>query len=128
MATYTSFEELDCYQKCRQVRIWISDFLKKSNIQDKDMIQNAKRAGRSTTRNIAEGFGRHHHKENMQFCRIARGSLHEILDDLSIGVDENLSTEQIAEEGKTLTYQVLKSLNGYIAYLDSILKNNLSNK
>ena len=78
MSTYTSFEQLDCYRKCRLVRIWIYHFLERFNIRDRDIIQNIKRAGRSTTMNIAEGFGRHHYKENRQFCRISWWSCHQI--------------------------------------------------
>ena len=77
--------ELDCYKKCRIVRQWIEQLIK-NDIQknDFDMIQNIRRAGRSTTRNIAEGFGRHHPKENIQYLRISRGSLFEIEADLII--------------------------------------------
>ncbi|NNF36854.1 MAG: four helix bundle protein [Saprospiraceae bacterium] len=85
------------------------------------MIQNIRRAGRSSTRNIAEGFGRHHHKENMQFCRILRGSLHEIIEDLNILLDEENINEVKFNEGKLLVSKALKSLNGYIKYLGSLV-------
>lgn len=66
MASYTSFEELDCWQKCRSVKVWVDNFLKaKIPRRDFDMQQNLRRAARSTTRNIADGFGRYHHKENI---------------------------------------------------------------
>ena len=120
MSGYKSFKELDCYRKCREVRIWIHRYLMDKDIRDRDIIQNITRAGRSTTRNIAEGFGRHHHKENIQFCRISRGSLHEILDDFQIIIDEKLSTKELIEPGEILTYQALKSVNGYIKYLKTL--------
>ncbi len=120
MASYTSFEELDCYRKCRILRIKMYRLLKDHKIRDRDMIQNFSRAGRSTTRNIAEGFGRHSHKENIQYCRIARGSLHEILDDLNIFEDENFCKSSDLEELRKLVYQALKSVNGYISYLKKI--------
>ena len=123
MSTYTSFEQLDCYKKCRLVRIWINNFLKKYNISDRDMIQNIKRAGRSTTRNIAEGFGRHHYKENRQFCRISLGSLNEILDDFNILEDEQFCNKEGLKEGRILVYQALKSTQGYINYLEKIMRN-----
>jgi len=37
-------------------------------------------AVRSVTANIAEGFGRFHDQENIQFCRQSRGSLTETLE------------------------------------------------
>jgi len=46
------------------------------------------RAARSVTANIAEGYGRYHYQENIQFCRVSRGSLYEILDHLTVCTDE----------------------------------------
>ncbi len=124
MPSYTSFEELDCWQKCRKVRIWIEDFIdNKINGKDFDMIQNLRRAGRSTTRNIAEGFGRFHYKENIQFCRISRGSLFEIKDDLIICVDEKKVSEVEIKAGMLLIDEAIHSINGYTKYL-SIKANN----
>ena len=42
-----------------------------------------KDSARSITANIAEGYGRHHYQEVIQFCRQARGSLLETYDHLS---------------------------------------------
>jgi four helix bundle protein len=81
------------------------------------MKQNLRRASRSITRNIAEGFGRYHFKENMQFCRISRGSLFEIKDDLIICMDEQLVSQVDISEGIELINVAIKSLNGYINYL-----------
>ena len=124
MASYNSFEELDCWKKCRRLRFWLNDFInEKIDRRDLDMRTNLRRASRSITRNIAEGFGRYHYKENIQFCRISRGSLFEIKDDLIINVDEHKVTDQDIEEGIQLTNTAIKSLNGYIQYL-SKAKNN----
>jgi len=117
MTAYTSFEQLDCYRKCRLVRIWIFNFIKEHNIRDADMIQNIERAGRSTTRNLAEGFGRYHHKENRQYCRISLGSLNEILDDFNIFEDEQFCKISELEKGRILVFQAIKSTQGYISYL-----------
>ena len=83
------------------------------------MIQNLRRAARSSTRNIAEGFGRFHFKENIQFCRIARGSLFEIKDDLITCADENRVPQEDIESGIELVESAIHSVNGYIRYLDS---------
>jgi len=87
---------------------------------DRDMISNFKRAARSTTRNIAEGFGRHHHKENIQFCRISRGSLFEMIDDLLIAKEECYLDHQAYEAGRAKIERAIYSLNGYIKYLKSL--------
>jgi four helix bundle protein len=99
---------------CSEMDIYV--FIKKG-IRDRDIIQNIKRAGRSTTRNIAEGFGRYQYKENRQYCRISLGSLNEILDDLNILEDEKFCKNEDLAQGRTLVFQALKSAHGYINYL-----------
>lgn len=119
MSAYTSFEELDCWKKCRAVRLWVEEFIQnKVDKKDFDMIQNIRRAARSTTRNIAEGFGRFHFKENIQYCRISRGSLHEIKDDLIICIDEKKVAIAEIEDGFELLDKAIHSVNGYIKYLN----------
>jgi len=81
------------------------------------------RAARSTTRNIAEGFGRHHHGENIQFCRISRGSLTELQDDCITAFEQNYLTAEQYEEGREKIETALKLLNGYIRYLKTLTNN-----
>lgn len=77
-----------------------------------------KRATRSTTQNIAEKFGRFHYKENLQFCRISRGSLYELVDDLITSIDEGLIGKEDYEHGRNKISNALALLNGYIKYLN----------
>ncbi len=87
------------------------------------MRSNLRRASRSITRNIAEGFGRFHYKENIQFCRISRGSLFEIKEDLNICLDEgNIHRDRI-HQGQELIGNAIKSINGYISYLNRVQLN-----
>ena len=76
-----------------------------------------RRAIVSVTNNIAEGHGRWHYQENIQFCRVARGSVEEILDDITVCLDEGYGhpdyNTQLKSEGDTL----IAKINGYIAYL-----------
>ena len=76
-----------------------------------------RRASLSLTNNIAEGHGRYHFQENIQFCRISRGSLMELIDDLNTCIDEEYFPLDYLEELKSEGYKVNKMLNGYIAYL-----------
>lgn len=84
-----------------------------------DLIDNMKRAARSATRNIAEGYGRFHYKENIQFCRQSRGSLFELIDDLITCKDESYITDSEFSECKIKIELALSILNGYINYLRS---------
>ncbi len=75
------------------------------------------RASRSVTANIAEGHGRYHFQENIQFCRQARGSLYELLDHLTVALDENYISDDIFNIFKNKIFSIVKILNGYISYL-----------
>ncbi|MCF8332087.1 MAG: four helix bundle protein [Bacteroidales bacterium] len=78
-----NFEDLELYKECRNFRIEISNLVKTFPNDEKYRIANQiLRSSRSITANIAEGHGRYHYQENIQFCRQARGSLTETLEHL----------------------------------------------
>ena len=72
---------------------------------------------RSVTNNIAEGYGRFNYQENIQFCRISRGSLFEIIDHLLLAAEENYIEEKDLLIKKEHINKCLALLNGYINYL-----------
>jgi four helix bundle protein len=74
-----------------------------------------RRAAVSITNNIAEGFGRYHFQENIQFCRQARGSVNELIDDLNVCLDESYCDKNELEDLKLKAIELIKILNGYIA-------------
>ena len=86
-------------------------------IEQYALQDNLKRAARSVTNNIAEGYGRFHYQENAQFCRMARGSLYEILDHLIMAVDEGYIHQETYEKLKKQIEITTTLLNGYINYL-----------
>ena len=99
--SYKSFEDLQCWQACREVRIFITELVKGYPQEEQySLVDNMKRAARSTTQNIAEGFGRFHYKENLQFCRISCGSLFELIDDLITSIDEGFISKEDYELGR----------------------------
>ncbi len=123
-----SFEDLECWKACIEVREFISTLIKKFPLSEKyDLIDNMRRASRSTTRNIAEGYGRFHFQENIQFCRISRGSLFELIDDLITSKSENYISEQEYIDGRRIIGRALALLNGYINYLKQAQKNKNEN-
>jgi four helix bundle protein len=116
--SFKSFEELECWKACRAVRRFITTLVKGFPKEETfALIDDMKRAARSTTQNIAEGFGRFHYQENIQFCRHSRGSLHELVDQLITSKDEGLIQDQEYEKGRELISRALTILNGYINYL-----------
>lgn len=116
---FKSFEELQCWQACRDVRIFIHDLVKKYPKEERySIVDNMKRASRSATQNIAEGFGRFHYRENLQFCRISRGSLYELIDDLITSLDEGFISQEDYQIGREKISKAIALLNGYINYLN----------
>ncbi len=113
-----SFEDLECWKACTEVRREISKLLKKYPSEEKySLIQDMRRASRSVTHNIAEGYGRFHFKENRQFCRQSRGSLYELLDQIITSKDDLIITEKEYIEQKRIIEKAIVILNGYIRYL-----------
>ena len=123
--SFKTFEDLQCWQACREVRLFIIDIVKSYPKEEKfSIVDNMKRAARSTTQNIAEGFGRFHYRENMQFCRISRGSLFELIDDLITSKDEGFISHENYQHGRDKISNALALLNGYISYLNRCIANN----
>lgn len=115
---YETFEELEVYKLSRRFRKKIYALVKKlPKSEDFNLGGQMRRASTSLTNNIAEGHGRYHYQENIQFCRQSRGSLSELIDDLNICLDEEYFPEDYVNELKADAYDLQKRLNGYIAYL-----------
>ena len=113
-----SFEELEVWKFERQYRLVVIKTARSFPAEEKFRLTDQLiRSARSITNNIAEGFGRFHHQENIQFCRISRGSLFETLDHLICATDENYITEEQLMMLKEENAKCLKILNGYISYL-----------
>jgi four helix bundle protein len=113
-----SFEELETWQKCRQLRIDISVLIKQFPVEEKYRLTDQLiRASRSVTANIAEGHGRFHYQDNLKFCRNARGSLNEILDHLICACDESFITDRQMQDIRIKYNECHRLLNGYIAFL-----------
>lgn len=118
MAQVRSFEDLECWKAGKELRIFVSQITKTFPAGEKyALISQMNRAARPVTNNIAEGYGRFHFQENIQFCRQSRGSLTELLDDLLIAHEENYISDEVLKEGRALVSKCLATLNGYINYL-----------
>ena len=113
-----SFEDLEVWKIARELRVSISQLVKKFPSEEKFRLKDQiLRSSRSVSANIAEGFGRYHYQENIQFCRQARGSLTETLDHLLCALDENYITRDGYDKNREIIENCLKLLNGYISYL-----------
>lgn len=121
-----SFSDLDVWKSGRKLRIRISDLCKKfPKSEEYHLIAQIKDSSRSVTACIAEGHGRFHFQENIQFCRTSRGSLDETLGHLITAYDEKCITKEELSECKTMYEDTIKLLNGYINYLKKQKDNNV---
>ena len=115
----SSFQDLKCWKEAVKLRIMLRTVLQLLPSDEKYRLKDQiVRASRSVTNNIAEGFGRYHYLENVQFCRQSRGSLSELEDHLLIAVEENFI---LKEDFSLLQVQIntcTALLNGYINYLN----------
>jgi len=117
--SFRSFEDLECWKACTEVRRFIAELVKKYPKEERfSLVDDMRRAARSTTHNLAEGFGRFHYQENVQFCRISRGSLYELIDQLITSKDDRDITSEEYKKGRSLITKALPLLNGYIGYLN----------
>jgi len=114
-----TFGDLDCWKACPELRIFVARTLCKALHKDEryrlgDQIL---RAARSTTANIAEGYGRFHFLDNAKFCSNARGSCWETIGHMITADDEGLISEDLLKQGREITNKAVALLNGYISYL-----------
>lgn len=114
-----SFEELDCWKACRQLRLFVvREVIAVLPVEEKfRLVDQLIRAARSTTVNIAEGYGRYSFIDNRKFVGIARGSCFEVIDHLITAHDEGLISDGLLAKGRSLVQEAIPLLNGYMAYL-----------
>lgn len=119
MATYNHFYDLPVYKLCRNFRKTIAAIVAKRfpKAEEYNLKSQVLRSSRSITANIAEGFGRFHHQENIQFCRQSRGSLTETLEHMITAFDEKYINKEVLSEINKDYKECLKELNTYIKYL-----------
>lgn len=115
----TSFTDLDVYKECRILRKNVSTLVKTHFPSEEKfkLTDQILRSSRSVTASIAEGYGRFHYQENIQFCRISRGSLCETFEHLITAFDEKFISAGELKEFKIQIDKCNKVLNGYINYL-----------
>lgn len=110
-------EKVGCWQKAREYRVEIFQASSKFPLSGQSLQNQIVRAASSVGHNIAEGYGRASFKENLQFCRIARGSLCEVRDQLYAAFDFGFITKDYFDELYRKNLELERNLNGYIGFL-----------
>ena len=111
-----SFEDLEVYKLAREFSGKVGQLIRILPQEEGYNLRNQiRRAKLSVTNNIAEGFGRYHYQENIQFCRQSRGSICELIDDFNECFDNGYIDQDNRDQLKNDAYHLIKVLNGYIA-------------
>jgi len=82
------------------------------------LVDQTKRAAVSMPCNIAEGMGRNHKKDTIQFLHISRGSAYEVETLLNVAVLTNIIDEEIFLTISSKIERNIKMINGLINYLE----------
>jgi four helix bundle protein len=121
----SGIEDLEAWKQARELRKRISILVRSFPKDEKYRLTDQLiRASRSCTANIAEGYGRFHYQENIQFCRQSRGSMFECKDHIYCAFDEEFINETTFSEFKEQIENCIKIINGYILYLKNQKQNN----
>lgn len=126
MAKYSSFEDMEVYQKAlffgvKIYKLTVSNEKIKLDFGLKDQLQ---RAALSISNNIAEGFGRETKKELIRFLYISKGSAGECRNILNFLQLLDYMTEENYYDYKNDVLEISKQLGSYIKYLKNLEKNN----
>ncbi|MGD9634860.1 MAG: four helix bundle protein [Pirellulales bacterium] len=114
-----SLDEFELYNTARRFRIAVYRLIRQLPVEEKYCLgTQMRRAALSVTNNIAEGHGRWNFRENIRFCRTARGSAGELIDDFNACVDEGYGDPSAVESLHCDADQLIARINSYIAYLE----------
>ena len=114
------FEDLEIYKLATELADFIYSITMNFPSEEKyNITAHLREASVSVGANIAEGYGRYHYKENIQFCRIARGSLAEVKHFMLFSKQRDYNKNKTLSDFLT-KYQTLQiKLNNYIKSIGS---------
>jgi four helix bundle protein len=111
----TDFTELETWKHARVLRNELYRVVKAFPQEEKfGLASQIRRAASSVTANLAEGYGRYSYQENVQFCRVSRGSLYELRDHLTTALDAGYIPKAKYDELDAMAISAVRLVNGYI--------------
>ncbi len=112
---YNSFEDMPVWQKAMDLAVKIFNLTERlQRKEDFGLTSQIRDAGLSVSGNIAEGFGRKHTKDKLNFYYNARGSLSETKNHLIYGYRVKYFSRAEIEEHSSLIRDIWKELNSLI--------------
>ena len=118
MAKIERFEDIQSWQKARQLTNLIYDFTERPKFsKDFRLIGQIQGAAGSIMHNIAEGFDAGSNAEFIRFLKMARRSASEVQSQLYLALDRNYITQEELSEAYNLATEAKRLINGMIGYL-----------
>jgi four helix bundle protein len=115
----TNYKELDVWILSMETVELIYDLIKTYPRDEKySLIDQTRRAAISLPSNIAEGLGRNHKKDTVQFLHIARGSAYEVDTLLHIAKRVNIIDDLTHNKAYEKIKRNIQVINGFINYLE----------
>jgi len=115
--SYKKYTELNVWLEARKLTTDIYSITKSFPKEEQYGLSNQmRRCAVSIPSNIAEGCGRNHKKDSLQFFYISRGSLYELETQLYLSSDLTYINSAELETLLTNLEIVRKLLNGFIRY------------
>ena len=112
------FEDMEVYQTARKLRQRVLKLTRQLPDDEKySLFSQMRRAALSVTNNIAEGHGSRSWRHNISYLYRSRGSVNELIDDLTVCEDEHYFKREHLDDLRKDADSVIKLINGYIAYL-----------
>jgi len=82
-------DDFELYQLAREFRRKVYRLIRQLPPEERFCLEpQMRKAVVSITNNVAEGHGRWRYQEAIQFFRVPRGSVEEVLDDINVCLDE----------------------------------------
>lgn len=117
-----SYVELLVWKKARELTNLIYSITSKFPVNEQyGLTSQIRRCTVSIPSNIAEGSGRNHAKDAMQFFYIARGSLYELETQLYLAFDQKFINQNQLDKALGEVTECKKLLNGYIRYFKTLI-------
>jgi four helix bundle protein len=118
MASFKTFEEIDAWQKSRELTKHLYTLTSSGSFaRDFGLKDQIRRAAVSIMSNIAEGFERSGTGEFTQFLAIAKGSAGEVRSQLYVALDQNyLAKDEFNILWRTVM-EISRMISGLMTYL-----------
>ncbi|MCZ4224462.1 four helix bundle protein [Pedobacter rhodius] len=116
-----AYTDLDVW---KEARVLANEIYNATKLFPKDemfgLISQMRRCAVSIASNIAEGCGRNHSKDSIQFFFISRGSLYELETQIYIAADQNYINDALLSTLLAKLEITRKLLSGFIKYYQQL--------